>query len=268
MVAETREGLRGDIRTLYHGSGPLPRLFRISLLIFDLSTLAFFIATTFIEQGTFPWIRPVELTIAAIIAIHIALRQYIAPDRLRQLMQIGTLADILVVVTLVVLPLVMPILSDSFAFLRAIRALALIRSYAVLRELRQDYAYFRKNQEVIESAINLVVFVFIASALVHLFQAHVPGSQIENFVDALYFTVATLRTTGFGDITLKGDGGHLLSVAIMIFGVSLFLRLLQTIFRPAKVNQECTKCGLTRHEPDAIHCKHCGTVIFIPNEGE
>ncbi len=91
---------------------------------------------------------------------------------------------------------------------------------------------------------------------------------IHHYVDALYFTVTALTTTGFGDITLQGVGGHLLAVLIMIFGLSLFLRLVQTIFRPEKVRYECPDCGLKRHDQDAVHCKHCGRVLHISNEGD
>jgi voltage-gated potassium channel len=34
------------------------------------------------------------------------------------------------------------------------------------------------------------------------------NERITNFVDALYFTVTTLSTTGFGDITLEGTHGR------------------------------------------------------------
>lgn len=80
--------------------------------------------------------------------------------------------------------------------------------------------------------------------------------------------MATLTTTGFGDITLTGSSGPLLSVFIMVAGVGLFLRLAQTIFRPQKVNFPCPDCGLSRHEPDAVHCKHCGTTLKIATEGD
>jgi ribosomal protein S27E len=53
----------------------------------------------------------------------------------------------------------------------------------------------------------------------------------------------------------------------MIFGVTLFLRLAQVLFRPNRVRFECPTCGLIRHDPDAVHCKHCGTVLHIPTEG-
>jgi voltage-gated potassium channel len=79
--------------------------------------------------------------------------------------------------------------------------------------------------------------------------------------------VTALTTTGFGDITLPGTSGRMISVAIMIFGVTLFLRLAQVLFRPNKVRHPCHACGLQRHDPDAVHCKACGTLINIPDEG-
>jgi voltage-gated potassium channel len=53
----------------------------------------------------------------------------------------------------------------------------------------------------------------------------------------------------------------------MVFGVALFLRLIQTIFRPTRVIYDCPDCGLHRHDADAVHCKHCGRVINISTEG-
>ena len=107
---------------------------------------------------------------------------------------------------------------------------------------------------------------FVATALVFTLQYR-RNPDIESYVDALYFTVTTLTTTGFGDITLVGGGGRLLSVAIMLVGVALFFRLAQAIFRPTKVRHTCPSCGLDRHDPDAVHCKHCGETIKIPTHG-
>jgi voltage-gated potassium channel len=53
----------------------------------------------------------------------------------------------------------------------------------------------------------------------------------------------------------------------MIFGVSLFLRLVQVMLRPPKVEHKCPQCGLKRHEFDAIHCKACGHILAIEDEG-
>ena len=104
------------------------------------------------------------------------------------------------------------------------------------------------------------------TGIVHATQ-QATNPHIANWADALYFTVTALTTTGFGDITLPGTTGRLISVVIMLAGVTLFLRLAQALFRPTKVRFRCQACGLGRHEPDAVHCKACGALLNIPDEG-
>jgi voltage-gated potassium channel len=147
-----------------------------------------------------------------------------------------------------------------------LRALRLIRSYHVLGDLRKQFRFFARNEEIIGSVLNLLVFIFIVTSLVYVLQQGNP--EIANYVDALYFTVTTLTTTGFGDITLHGSVGRMLAIVIMVVGVALFLRLVQTIFRPEKVRYRCPDCGLNRHDLDAIHCKHCGRLLNIETEGD
>ena len=112
----------------------------------------------------------------------------------------------------------------------------------------------------------LLVFIFVMTGMVYATQ-HWSNPHIANYADALYFTITSLTTTGFGDITLPGTTGRMLSVVIMLAGVTLFLRLAQAMFRPSKVRHECPSCGLMRHEPDAVHCKACGVVLHICDEG-
>ena len=68
---------------------------------------------------------------------------------------------------------------------------------------------------------------------------HRANPNIANYADALYFTVTALTTTGFGDITLPGTVGRLITVVIMIFGVTLFLNLARVLFNPTKVRFTC-----------------------------
>ena len=150
----------------------------------------------------------------------------------------------------------LPFNSEAAAFLRIMRTLRLLRTYQVLARLRSDFAYFRRNEDVIIAVVNLGVFVFVMTAVVYETQ-HGANPLISNYADALYFTVTALTTTGFGDIVLTGNAGRLISVIVMIFGVTLFLQLARTLFRPSKVRFACPACGLQRHDPDAVHCKAC-----------
>ena len=61
--------------------------------------------------------------------------------------------------------------------------------------------------------------------------------------------------------------GRLITVAIMIFGVTLLLNLARVLFNPTKVRFSCPDCGLQGHDRDAVHCKACGKLLNIPDEG-
>lgn len=258
-MAEQTIPLKTRLDRLYHGRSKKARRFRYGVLAFDIASISFFIVSS--TLGEAPWIYAVDFVIGLVILADICARLWVEEDRKYFLTRFTTWADIVVVVTLF-----LPFLLGSFLFLRVLRALRLLRSYHVVRDLRTEFSFFRRNEEVIQSVVNLGVFIFVITALVYVMQEGT-NPQIQSYLDALYFTIATLTTTGFGDITLQGNSGRLLAVLIMIVGVALFLRLVQTIFRPAKVRYKCPDCGLNRHDLDAVHCKHCGRILDIETEG-
>lgn len=255
------ESLHHGLRALYHGRTPRAEAFRYFLLAFDLVTISFFVAASMVSEPP-AWMAVVEIVIAVLVLADYGARLAISHRKMHHVFNLVGMADLVVVFSLLLGAFV-----ENLAFLRVLRALRLVRSYHMIHDLRVRFAFIRANEEVIHSTINLLVFIFVVTALVYVLQSR-SNPDIANYVDALYFTVTTLTTTGFGDITLHGSMGRLLSVLIMVFGVALFLRLLQTIFRPHKVRFSCPTCGLNRHDPDAVHCKHCGTVISIETEGE
>ena len=254
------ERLKKTIELLYTGRSRRAAFFRYVLIGFDISTIIFFVITTPLVPTR--GILIADFAIGALILADFLARLWIAPNKLRMLRQPYTITDILVIFSLLLAPLI----SQNLAFLRLLRTLRLLHSYHVLRDLRRDTPFFRRNEDVIVSSVNLGVFIFLVTALVFVLQFG-DNPAIGSYIDALYFTVATLTTTGFGDIILTGNLGRLLAVFIMVVGVALFLRLAQTIFRPRKLSYTCPECGLNRHEPDAVHCKHCGHGLKIEAEG-
>ncbi|MFN3662934.1 ion channel [Yoonia sp.] len=252
--------LRGTLYECYHGRSTAGLRFRLGLLVFDSTIIGSYVITSvFGTEHDFP---ALYLLMALIVAADLIARWMIAPSRRKFMLQdLLNWADVVVILSLLA-----PLIFGDFAFLRVLRALRVIRSYRVLQELRDDSRFFRRNEEVIQRSVNLAVFIFIVSSVVHASQYRM-NPDIETWVDALYFTMAALTTTGFGDIVLVGTSGRWLSIAILIVGVGLFLHLLQSVFQPPKVREKCPTCGLVLHDPDAIHCKHCGTEMNIETEG-
>ena len=258
-VTAPRGSLRATLRALYFGRTRGALIFQSLMLGLDLLTLAYFLVTTFIPGA--PWMRVVDLALGLVLVVEFGGRLLATKHPMEYLESTVAIVDLLVIASLLA-----SVLIDNVAFLRLVRALRLLRSYPVLAQLQCRVPFLRRNDEVIQAGLNVFVFLLFTSALVYVTQAH-RNEEIENFVDALYFTVTTLTTTGYGDILLKGVDGRLLSIAIMIIGISLFLRLVQAVFRPhGKVRFPCPRCGLQRHDPDAVHCKACGLVLAIPND--
>lgn len=251
--------LRARLHHLYYGHGVEARRFRYAVLVLDLATIAFVIVTSFLPRH--PIIGVIDLLIGLVLAAEFATRLASSRRPWREALRFASLADVLAIASFLA-----PLAGEGLGFLRVIRTLRLLHSYRMLGMLREDFAFFRRNEEATIAATHLVVFVFIMTALVYETQ-HATNREIGHYADALYFTVTALTTTGFGDITLPGTTGRLISVIIMLAGVTLFLRLAQALFRPAKVRFTCTACGLQRHEPDAVHCKACGALLNIPDEG-
>ena len=247
------------LRELYEASTPLGVRFRYGLLIFDLATLVFIVATSFLPRSRL--IEGIDLALGLLILADFVARLAISRRRMRDLLHPTTWADAVAIVSFLA-----PLAGEAGGFLRILRTVRLLRTYKVLARLRADSALFRRNEEVILAVVNLAVFIFVMTAVVYETQRY-NNPQIGNYIDALYFTVTALTTTGFGDIVLAGSLGRLISVIIMIVGVTFFLGLARALLQPARVRFPCPACGLQRHEPDAVHCKACGTLLNIPDDG-
>lgn len=248
------------LRSLYEGDNADAQRFRYGLLLFDLATVLFIVVTSFIERrGTI--LEVADIAIGTVILADFVARLMVSRDRVRDLLRPSTLADLIAVASFLA-----PIAGEAGGFLRILRTLRMLRTYHVAENIRRDFPLYRRHEELIVAIVNLAVFLFVMTGIVYETQ-HWSNPEIRNYADALYFTVTALTTTGFGDVTLPGTTGRMISVLIMIFGVTLFLRLAQVLFRPHKVRFACPSCGLQRHDPDAVHCKACGTLINIPDEG-
>ncbi|UTP37859.1 ion channel [Phenylobacterium sp. LH3H17] len=249
--------VRARLHELYHGHSRKAVRFRLAVIAIDFLLIAFFIVAPFIRES--PAFLIVDIGVALILAIDIGARGLAAERWTKWLRSPSTLLDIFVLITLL-----FPLWLFNLAFLRVLRLWTLVHSEFFWETVGRRYDDTRW-EDVTRAAVTLVTFVFVMTGFVYTSFARIhPG--IDGYVDALYFTVATLTTTGFGDITLPGTWGRVISIVTMLTGITLFVRLAQALFRPYKVRFPCPACGLQRHDIDAVHCKACGELLNIPND--
>jgi len=251
------ETLRSRLRQLYHGRSPSALRFQAVTTVIDLLINAFFILTPLLrENAAFLWI---DYSVAVVMVAEIAARLLASSNMLRLLRQPTMLLDLFILLTLLA-----PQWLENFGFLRILRLWSLSHKGIVWAQFRETR--LREWESVVRALSNIATFLFVVTGFVYTFFFRHEGG-LESYVQALYFTVATVTTTGFGDVTLPGVAGKLTSIVVMIVGITLFVRLAQALFRPNKVLFPCPECALQRHEPDAVYCKACGHKLKIPDNG-
>ncbi|MDZ4321907.1 MAG: potassium channel family protein [Phenylobacterium sp.] len=258
---ESREDglrLRARLRYLYHGSQPPAVKFRLTVIVIDFAIIAFFLAAPILKNMGWAFYA-LDYLVAALLAADLAARAYAYSDIRDWLKRPIVWLDLFILATLL-----FPAWLFNLGFLRMLRLWTLLNSDFFWRTVGARFDDTRV-EGIVRALSGLVTFVFVVTGFVYAtFRGH---DGISGYIDALYFTVATLTTTGFGDVTLPGPLGKLLSIAIMLVGITLFLRLAQALIKPHKVRFPCDRCGLQTHDPDAVHCKACGNLICIPDEG-
>jgi voltage-gated potassium channel len=143
-----------------------------------------------------------------------------------------------------------------------------LRPYTKLTQPPLGPAPARRRREILLAALDLGVFVLAMSEFVRLLPHGPTDGKTGGFLDALAATVALVTPTRHGDVPLEGGtGGHLLSVVIIVGGLSLALRLGRACLRGGgKVRAPCPGCGRRHHDRDAAHCTACGRrLLDIPD---
>lgn len=266
-MVEHRKGLNRALFWLYSGHGRWPSIFRWSMLVFDLATIALFLVHPLltwrdgVPESIGLWLY-VDLFIAAVITLDFLARLYIERDKVRFFLNIINIADLAVVATLI-----LPVFAQNLVFLRVLRVVRLVHAYDYLDSKHGLSKWLHINSFVLSKIVNLVVFVFVLTALVYVNQVHV-NEKVATYLDALYFTIGTLTTVGLGDITLVGTYGRWITIAMMVLGVTLFLQLIRAVAIGDKSRQSCPACDLSLHDRDAVHCKRCGADLFPAGEAD
>lgn len=198
--------------------------------------------------------------ILLIFAIEYLLRFWCADQKLRHLVRLYSVIDLLAV-----LPFFISALDTSF--------LRILRWFRILRLLRfiegkTIVGYVSREDSAIVARILLTLFIiiFVFSGLIYQVEHPKNATAFATFLDAVYFSVATMTTVGFGDVTPISETGRFLTILMILTGIALIPwqlgDLIKRLVKTAnQVEIACTQCGLAFHDADARFCKACGTAL-------
>jgi len=83
--------------------------------------------------------------------------------------------------------------------------------------------------------------IVIGSFVIFSVESQHPDSQINSMLDAVWWTVATVTTVGYGDIVPVTDTGKIVAIFFMFFGIgvlAIFLSVLGTQFYKRRFETE------------------------------
>ena len=83
--------------------------------------------------------------------------------------------------------------------------------------------------KIIYLLIVYAVIVFFGSVMIFSIESGHPDSEINSMLDAVWWTVSTVTTVGYGDIELVTDFGKIMAIVYMFFGIT-FLSIFVAVF--------------------------------------
>jgi voltage-gated potassium channel len=91
--------------------------------------------------------------------------------------------------------------------------------------------------------IILALVILTGSVTIFFIEAPYENSKINSFLDAVWWTVATMTTVGYGDMLPVTDAGKIMAIFYMLFSIGFFLIFLSVVstriyHRQIKPNEE------------------------------
>ena len=174
---------------------------------------------------------------------------------------------------LAILPTYLSIVIPGAQYLLVIRILRVLRIFRILKLVQSLGEARLLTQALRASRRKITVFLFVVLTLVTIFGALIyliedPKDGYTSIPKSIYWSIVTLTTVGYGDISPKTNLGQLLSALIMIIGYGIIavptgivnVELTQAFGRKIST-QACLECSAEGHDSDAKFCKYCGAQL-------
>ncbi len=112
-----------------------------------------------------------------------------------------------------------------FHQLRLLRLFILFRVFKLFRYARSFQTFASvlatKKFEFITLFMFSSIVIFVSSVLIYVMEANNPNSSINTFYEAVYWSIVTISTVGYGDITPATDAGRLVAMFVIVAGIAV-----------------------------------------------
>ncbi len=192
-------------------------------------------------------------------------RLYCSPNRLRYATSFFGIIDLLSI-----LPTYLSLLIPGANYLLIIRLLRVLRIFRVLKLARYiseanslTIAMFHARRKIFIFFFFVLNIAAIFGSLMYIVEG--PANGFTSIPRSIYWTIVTITTVGYGDITPHTPLGQMIASLAMLTGYSI-IAVPTGIFTAELAHQmqrersliTCKYCEKGGHERDARFCNHCG----------
>ncbi|MBV1931945.1 MAG: ion transporter [Porticoccaceae bacterium] len=211
------------------------------------------------------WFFYLEWFFTLLFTIEYFLRIYISERPLKYIFSFFGLIDLISII-----PSYLALVIVGANYLLIIRMLRVLRVFRILKLVRYMSeanllmrSLYMGRRKIFIFFFTVIILSFIFGSLMFVIEG--PKHGFTSIPKSIYWTIVTITTVGYGDITPQTIAGQFISILAMLTGYSIIA--IPTGIVTAEMASElgrvrskklCSQCGRAGHETDAEFCKYCG----------
>ena len=246
--------------------------FDIALIYFILlSVLAVVLSSIGSLQAQYgAWLFKIEWAFTLLFSMEYLLRIYSSPKPLRYIFSFYGLVDLLSIIPTYV-ALLFPG-ANYWLVVRLLRVMRIFRVFKLVRYLSEANLLLRsmyaaRRKVLVFFTVVLVLCVIFGSLM---FLVEGPDNGFSSIPRSIYWTIVTITTVGYGDITPQTVIGQIIATMAMLTGYSIIA--IPTGIFTAEIaremitesnNRQCNVCNRIGHHAEAEYCFQCGVTLPV-----
>ena len=267
----TNNEFKVRLNTIIFGTDtPAGKAFDVALIILILSSVTVLMLES-VDAVAAPfqrYLRIAEWAFTIIFTFEYMLRFYCSPQPFRYASSFYGLTDMCSV-----LPSYLSLLFPGANYLLIIRLVRVLRVFRILKLVRYIKDANILLRSMVQARRKITVFFCLVLVLSAIFGSLMyivegPHNGFSSIPMSIYWTIVTITTVGYGDITPHTTLGRIIASMAMLTGYSIFA--VPTGILTAELSQEmqreqsqrrCHNCGRKGHHSEAKFCLHCGAEL-------
>jgi len=221
------------------------------------------------------YLRILEWAFTLAFTVEYLVRIYCSPKPLAYIRSAYGMIDLLSI-----LPTYLSFFFPGTSYVLIVRLLRVFRIFRILKLVRLSGEANILTRSLWASRRKIFVFftgIIVAATIIgsFMFLIEGPGNGFTSIPKSVYWTIVTITTVGYGDITPQTALGQGLAALTMLLGYSviavptgILTAELATEMQRARVTRVCHNCNHSGHEEDAYHCRFCGVKFPDPDDTE